>query len=54
MVITLSLEGLSQEEIAVRMGIAVATVKWLKAEGIKKLRTMLDGAVLALVLAGLC
>ena len=37
-VMQLSLEGLKQEFIADQMGITVATVKALKAEGVKRLR----------------
>lgn len=37
-VITMSLEGLKQEEIAKEMNIALPTVKALKARGIKQLR----------------
>lgn len=49
-VIRLSLEGLRQEHIAERMGIAVATVKALKAEGIKKLRRVIPLSVLSIFL----
>ncbi len=41
-VIRLSLEGIRQEEIGGRMGITVATVKALKADGLKKLRKLLN------------
>ena len=41
-VISLSLEGVRQEEIGRRMGITVATVKALKADGLKKLRKLLS------------
>ncbi len=40
-VIRYSCEGLSQEDIAARMGITVATVKLLKSHGVKKLRNIL-------------
>lgn len=49
-VIRLSLEGLKQEQIARQMGIALATVKLLKAEGIKKLRHLLPMALLGVLL----
>lgn len=48
--IRLSLEGLKQEEIAEQMGITLPTVKFLKAEGIKKLRGMLDPTAFTLLL----
>jgi RNA polymerase sigma-70 factor (ECF subfamily) len=40
-VIRYSCEGLSQDDIAARMSITVATVKLLKSNGVKKLREML-------------
>lgn len=40
-VISYSCEGLSQEQIAHKMGITVATVKLLKSQGIKKLKKIL-------------
>lgn len=51
-VIKLSIEGMSQEKIAKKMGIAVATVKSLKADGIKKLRRML-GPLAIILLCGI-
>lgn len=48
-VIRLSLQGLLQEEIAAQMGIALPTVKSLKADGIRKLRQRL-GHLAVLVL----
>jgi RNA polymerase sigma-70 factor (ECF subfamily) len=42
-VIRLTLEGVRQDEIGERMGITVATVKALKADGMHKLKKMLAG-----------
>ena len=47
-VIKHSLTGMRQEEIAQEMGITIATVKALKADGIKKLRKALGPIVLLL------
>ncbi len=44
-VMKLSLDGMKQDEIAERMGITVATVKSLKADGIGKLKKLLGPAV---------
>jgi RNA polymerase sigma-70 factor (ECF subfamily) len=49
-VIKYSLEGMRQEKIAERMGIAVATVKYLKADGLKQLRKILGDAEYILLL----
>lgn len=44
-VLKLGLEGMKQDEIAERMGITVATVKSLKADGISKLKKLLGPAI---------
>ena len=49
-VIQRSLEGLKQDQIAEEMGIAITTVKTLKADGIRKLRQLLDPKYLFLLL----
>lgn len=49
-VICYSREGLSQEEIAEKMGITVATVKLLKSHGIRKLKEILGPMALLLFL----
>lgn len=41
-IIRLSLEGVRQQKIGERMGITVATVKSMKADGLKTLRQLLD------------
>ncbi|MDR1720101.1 MAG: sigma-70 family RNA polymerase sigma factor [Dysgonamonadaceae bacterium] len=54
-VLKLSLEGLRQEKIAEQMGITVATVKALKAEGIKKLKKNLSLTLaINIIFAWLC
>ncbi len=42
-VIRLTLDGVRQEQIGEQMGITVATVKALKADGMRKLKKMLSG-----------
>jgi RNA polymerase sigma-70 factor (ECF subfamily) len=42
MLINLTLDGLSQEEIGEKMGISISSVKSMKAYAIRKLREMLD------------
>ena len=48
-VIRLSLKGMRQEQIGEQMGITLATVKALKSDGLKKLRTMLSYLKIALL-----
>ena len=47
-VIRLSLQGMRQDKIGAQMGITVATVKALKADGIKKLRNKLGDLYIVL------
>lgn len=42
-VLRLTLEGVRQEQIGEQMGITVATVKALKADGVRKLKKILSG-----------
>ena len=49
-VIGYSCDGLSQEEIARKMGITVATVKLLKSHGIQKLKKILGPLSFLLVM----
>ncbi len=52
-VIKYSLDGMRQEKIAERMGVTVATVKYLKADGLKQLRKILGDAFIMLLFPGL-